>query len=498
MKTYRLIILSLAALFSSSLWAWKPWPLPMDSADNALDTLTYNVEVRSVGASGKFAPFWFSASRDGAVSINPGSLSLRAAIDKPAVRHARWWDYSYGLDLMTGISFEPPKFSGCVGYQPPPSWERGILSLYGHVRLWCFDFTVGWKPETYGNQDEILSAGGFLWSRNAKPLPRITIGIDKWTPFPFLYGYLEVKGAISNAWFTDMVGTKNAMLHYKYIGVRVGGRLPVNLSYEFHHAAQWGGISPVYGKLGTSFRNWWNILRAKQGGVMPNDRLNAEGNHIGSQMFAVDIKFLDWKIKAYWQNLFEDGPVLPMWKTMNIYDGLWGVSIHQQRWKFIKGAMYELFHTTDQSGPAHDIDGIVFGGADSYFTNGIYTQGWTHHGMTMGNPFITSPLYERNDEIISTRNNRVLVHSVAMYGDIYGFEYLLRYSHAKNYGRYYSPYPRTLINNALLIEVKRHVPQAWNLDFGLAFGADWGSQFNNSYGVMITVARSGIIWKSKK
>jgi hypothetical protein len=37
------------------------------------------------------------------------------------------------------------------------------------------------------------------------------------------------------------------MLHHKFVGVRLGGGLPVRINYEFHHATQWGGVSPVYG-----------------------------------------------------------------------------------------------------------------------------------------------------------------------------------------------------------------------------------------------------------
>lgn len=482
-------------LGSITALAWKPWPLPMDSADRALDTLLYHGSWSGVAATGSRAPFWFSANTSGAVSTRPLSTLLRGGISKPAVRPARWWDYSYGVDLVGGVEQMPQKRSGCIVTPSHPALYGRIVELYAHARLWCFDFTVGWKPLDAGNHDYELSSGGMIMSRNAPSIPRISIGIDRYTAFPFTYGYLEIKGNVTHGWFTDGIGVKNTLLHYKHIGVRLGGKLPVNISYEFHHAAQWGGVSEVYGDLGSSLASWWNIFKAGAGGKMANDQMNAEGNHMGSQMVGLDVKFPDWKISAWWQNIFEDGPILPIWKTMNVYDGLWGISIRQQRWPFISGVVYELFHTTDQSGPAHDIDGIVFGGADSYYINGIYYQGWNHYMMTVGNPFITSPVYNTGTSLF-TENNRTTTHHVAIQGDIYGFRYRAHYSHSRNLGRY-SAY-RASENNGFLLEVHKVVPQAWGLDFGLSLGADFGTQFGNSFGAMVTVAKRGIAWKSKR
>ena len=114
-------------------------------------------------------------------------------------------------------------------------------------------------------------------------------------------------------------------------------------------------------------------------------------------------------------------------------------------------------------------------------------------GRTIGNPFITSSVYSST---LATMNSRTFTHHVALRGDIYGFEYLLRYSHSNNYGRYYAV--NKTKNNAVYCSVQKLVPQAWNLNFGVAFGADIGTQFGNSFGAMFTISRRGMIWKSKK
>jgi hypothetical protein len=269
------------------------------------------------------------------------------------------------------------------------------------------------------------------------------------------------------------------LLHYKYIGGRLGGKLPVNISYEFHHVAQWGGYSTVYGDLGNNFVAWKNAFLVRSGGTMANDQLNAQGNHIGFQQLALDVKGEGWIVSAYWQVIQEDGPIRFIGLTMNRPDGLLGVSMQQSRWPFISGATVELFNTTDQSGPWHDRDGCVYGGADSYYTNSIYRQGWTYFGANIGLPFL------------SQNNTRAIGGQIGLKGDIYGFRYRAICSHVHNYGTYRAPLQS--VNTAFLLEVKKHVPQAWGLDFGVALSGDFGTQFGNQFGAMVTISKQGLI-----
>ena len=184
---YRLLYLLFFCIVAIPLRAWRAWPLPMDSVDNCRDTLSYFGEFAGVASSGRFAPFWLSANTDGVVSVAPYGAYLRVGMDKEAVRSARWWDYSYGIDLLGGVDID--------------GFRGQVVKLYAHARLWCFDVTVGVKPFDVGNQDYELSAGGFLFSRNAPSMPRVSVGIDKYTAFPFTYGYMEIKGGITHGWF---------------------------------------------------------------------------------------------------------------------------------------------------------------------------------------------------------------------------------------------------------------------------------------------------------
>jgi hypothetical protein len=444
------------------------------------DSIFWGAELSAVASSGKYAPFWFSNNRDGVISTSPYSGNIALYFGKEQTQKRRWIDYDFGIEFQGQVST----------YNP----ELIVRQLYAAARFLVLDIRAGVKPTLFGyySSNERLSSGGFLFSRDARPMPHIFIGIEDYVPFPFLFGYLEVKGGLTHGWFTDNIYIKNGYLHHKFAGLRIGGDLPVNLSYEFHHAAQWGGISPVYGDLGSDLKSFYNVFLSKSGGKMANDQINAEGNHIGSQVLTFEAKWKGWRLNAYWEMVFEDGPVAPIWKTMNLPDGLWGVSLSQNSFPFIKSVLYEYFSTTQQSGLFHDRDGIIYGGADNYFANGIYRNGWNYFYRTMGNPFITSPVYNDNmQENISTKNNRVRMHHVGIGGDIYGYEYRVLASFVKNYGTYATP--NISDNASILLEVKKHVSKAWGLDFGLSFGLDYGSQFGNSFGTMFSVTKRGLI-----
>lgn len=446
--------------------------------------------VSAVASSGKYAPFWLQSNTHGDVSSSPYSGNLTAGIYKNAAHNERWWDYDFGVQV-TGRVQSPVEGSS---FSIQQKYGTGYFNqLYAHVRLFIFDFTAGIKPMIYETADTALSMGSMVLSGNSQPLPRITIGIDRYVSFPGCFGYFEIKGGLTHAWMADNIYMKNSYLHHKWIGFRFGGRLPVNLSYEFHHAAQWGGISPVYGDIGSGFRDFLNVLAARSGGVMANDQLNAQGNHVGSQQIMLTGKGNGWEVSAYWQNFFEDNFAF-IGMGQNLADGLWGISMKQTRWPFIAGVTYEFMNTTDVSGPWHDRDGLCYAGSDGYYTNSVFRNGWNYFYRSMGTPFITSPLYNA-DGTIYTLNNRVRVHHFGIRGDIYGFMYRAKASYARNYGN--NPGNRNVLstNTAVLLEVKKHVEQAWGLDFGLRLAGDFGSQWGTQIGAQIVISKRGIITK---
>ncbi len=445
----------------------------MAQPDTCRDSLFYVGQIQAHASSGAQAPSLMWHNTDGNISRQPYAGTFSAGILKPATRPSRWYDYDFGVVL-----------NGRFGGGQPGSGQKDITGyfsqLYAHVRLYIVDITAGIRPQYWGAGDRELSSGSLHFSNNAHPIPQISIGFERWTPIPGLFGYAEVKGGITHGWLGDNSEVvKGTLLHHKHIGGRIGGKLPVNISYEFHHMAQWGGYSTVYGDLGNNLSAYKSTFLARSGGSMQNDQLNAQGNHIAFQQLALDIKGEGWKVSAYWQIIQEDGPIAFIGTTMNRRDGLWGVSATQNHWPFIQGFTYEFLHTTDQSGPFHDRDGCVYGGADSYYSNSIYRQGWTYFGNVIGSPLLTPD------------NSRVRAHHAGLRGDIYGFRYRAIVQYADYYGRYSRPEHSR--NTAFLLEVKKQVPKAWGLDFGLSLSGDFGSRYGNSFGAMVTITKRGLI-----
>lgn len=472
----------------------------------AIDSLNYNIGAKTVISSGKYAPFWLQSNTWESVSNRPYSGTIEAGIHKPCApepsdftfrKGQHLFDYGFGANLIGLLSDE-------CRFVPQ--------EYYATCRFWLFDLTVGARKERFTNEtdepygDAHLGIGGLLWSDNARPIPRISFGISHYRSFPYTKGYLQIKAAMTHGWFVDNTYVRRAMLHHKYAGVRVGGDWYVAVSAELHHVAQWGGTSPEYGRLGSSAKDFRNIFRGKQGGVPTAEQINAEGNHIISQQLALDIQGKGWKIHCYYQQLNEDNPVHVFYKTMNRYDGLLGISMKQTVWPYLGAVTLEALNTTDQSGPVHDIDGIVFGGADSYFQNAIYRSGWSFYGRTIGTPLITSPSYntaENTDEWhrYQTDNTRVFALHGAVAGDIKGYKYTVKVTHARNYDNTGAKLKSR--NTALLCQVEHTVAFRTGgnfrlpITFGLAFAADIGSQFGNQYGAMLTASYNGI-WHIKK
>ena len=477
MNRLKYIVILLVCSVSASAWDW--WPLPMANPDTCRDTLMYVGEVSVLSSSGSQAPSLLWHNQHGNIGPLPHSGNLSLGIIKRATRPNRWFDYDFGV-ILTG------RVSGTQRNIPEPQIKGTgyFRELYAHVRLYIVDITAGIQPQYWGAGDPELSSGSLLFSGNAHPIPQIRIGFDRWTPIPGLFGYAEVKGGLTHGWLNDHSETvKGTLLHHKFIGGRLGGKLPVNLSYEFHHVAQWGGISTIYGDLGNDLSAYWNAFMVRSGGTIANDQINAQGNHIGFQQLALDVKGEGWKVSAYWQTLSEDGPIHFMCYGRNMKDGLWGISVTQSRWPFIEGVTYEFLNTTDQSGPFHDKDGCVYGGADGYYGNSIYRQGWSYFGNIIGSP------------LLSLTNNRVMAHHAGVRGDIYGYKYRVMVNHAENYGRYSAPERSS--NTAVLLEVKKLVPQAWGMEFSVALSGDFGTQYGNAFGAMVTIRKQGIITSYK-
>lgn len=458
----RNIVLLLVALAgSASLCAQK-------------DTISYQVGISTVASGGDYAPFWIQSNRFGTISAEPLSTTMQVAVEKDYQRQAKLVDYGFKINA--------------IGRADKNGAQVYLHEYYVKARLACFSAVVGSREEHYGVQDSSLSSGYLLISGNARPMPQLFAGIERYTAIPFTFGMIEIKGGLSNGWYTDKIYTKNGLMHHKFIYFRGGGKLPVHIQYGFEDVAQWGGTVPGWGKLPSSFSDFIKVFKGGGGGT-DGEAINALGNHIVAQNLCVDATVSDFKISAYWQSLNEDGPIKLIGMTMNAKDGLWGLSIRNKRMPFIKGILYEYLNTTDQSGPYHDKDGMLYGGSDTYFQNYIYANGWNHYMRTIGTPMISSPVYNKNGQVY-TNNNRVMAHHFGIEGDIAGYNYRALTTISRNFGSYGTPIPLTR-NTSILLELNKQLPHCHNIELAGSIGADFGKLYGNNVGLMLTLRKRG-------
>ena len=443
-----------------------------------------SVESGAVISTGKHAPFWFYTNQYGKISTKNNSIFLMSSIYRN-FKDSSKIDYSYNFSPLL-------RYDG-LGRSYMHQW-------YGEVKFHFIHFTAGAKEEFYGNQDSTLSSGCIIWSKNARPMPKLKLEVPNYTPVPFTWKYLEFKGGMAHGWFDDNEYNKNVWLHHKYFYLRLGGKLPVHVSYGLHHFAQWGGTNyDPYLKLPHDWNAFKNVFLGRSGSSAdPNtpwgEAINKLGNHLGSRNFGMEIDFTKTKVSLYWQNIFEDGSGKAY---RNIKDGLFGISIRsKEKDKLISGFVYEFFNSTDQSGRINETDSIKpdghyyeLGGNDDYFNNGVYIKGWTFQEMLLGNPLITSPAIMHGNVSNYLRNNRIMAHHLGIESQRGKVIYKLLYTYSLNYGT--NLYPISPRENQHSILLTAHIREVlpWKLNFTCAMGADFGNTYGDNAGIMVSVSR---------
>ena len=476
MRHLKSLFLTFALLFVLTLSAQLP-----------SDSICYEVEGMNVSSFNGAASFWQHSTEYGKITDAPNSGFLLLGLNKNVSTKHRKFDYGFNANGLV-------QYSG-------DSKDVYFHELYATARLLVFDLTVGSREEFLGNQDSSLSGGGLMFSRNARPMPKIAAGIEQFADIPFTQGYAQIKGAVSHGWFSKDAYEQGAYLHHKWGQIRFGGKLPVHFQYGFEHIGIWGGTIPGYGLQPSSVKDLLSVFLARSGGsdVPEGEQINAMGNHIISQSMRLDVDIAEFKIGGYWQNIAEDNPIRLMWETMNTADGLWGVTIRNTKFPIIKGIIYEYLNTTDQSGPYHDKDGIVYGGSDGYFTNYIYRSGWTYRSRMIGTPFVSNFKFDSQGRVIpQTLNNRVQVHHFGIEGSFNGFLYKTLASFSKNYGQY-GLYPLSenvrRDNTSLLLEINKKFSRLGGVEIGCSLGSDYGSLYGNTFGIMFSIKKAGNLFK---
>jgi hypothetical protein len=385
------------------------------------------LETDFMAGLGKYAPYWTISNKHGIYSTEKKLALIRAGI-KTRPDTSKLISFSYGLDVINRYD---------------SNYKIWLQEAYAEIKFSFLLLKGGLFEESYGNQDTQLSTGAYLWSGNARPMPKIILCSNDFVTVPFTYNFLEVNGGLSHGWFGEKDQyVKNTYLHQKYAYIRIGEKkLPVSINLGIHHTAMWGGTSPdsTAGTLPTDIHAYSSVFFARIGGDQGpvNEQINVLGNHLASYSLGIDLKLENFKISTYWQTMLEDKNGRIGLDRKNRADGLWGIVLSSKDSSvFLQKIVVEFFNSRNQSGDP------LKSGNDNYFNNYLYKSGWTYREMTIGTPLITSPIYSNRDPSLYNYldNNCITAINMGALSKIKDKKISLNFTYSMNYGTISIPY----------------------------------------------------------
>lgn len=472
------------------------------------DSLQYRAEMQGTLAGGDHSPLWLNANKYGLSSLKKANGYIRGAIMRPLSNDdGRRWGVGYGVDVALAAGFT----STLVIQQAyiEARWLKGVL-------------TVGAKEMPMELKNQELSSGSQTLGINARPVPQVRIALPDYWSIPGTRNWLALKGHIAygmttdDRWQKDFKApdtryTENTLYHSKAGYLRIG---PKNITFELglEMASQFGGKSHMYENgvekvydNSSNLKAFWNALIPGGSDATDGNFKNVEGNQLGSWVMRLNFDQPTWNIGVYADQFFEDHSMMTHFSKSgdgyfryDFKDWLLGVELKLKQTRWLEGVVVEYLYSKYQGGPVyHDhtanVD-IQISGRDNYYNHHLFT-GWQHWGQVMGNPLYRSPLYN-DDRKIEVEHNRFKAWHLGFNGSpIDGLHYRVLATWQRSFGSYYYLPPTPVENVSLLAEASYALRHGWLVKG--AFAMDNGKLRGESYGVQLSVIKTGIIGKKK-
>lgn len=530
-----ILSLLLALCCASVAMAQEPAGTTLTSLDQSTDTVymlecygpVFNENVYSVGivanaSNSELAPYYISSNCGGTITQQYSALayaSLRHNIDKRE-------RFSWGAGLAAWVGY-----ASSAGYQRHVGDGQFEVQKQHPARAWiqeaylsakyCGIFAVaGQAYKSSPIVDGLLSSGDLVWSNNSRPPVGLRAGFIDFQNIPFTKGWLQIQGEfgyfreLDDKWLENHYNyynhfiTTDVWLHYKSLHFRTKPSQPLVFTIGAQSACQFGGTAKYYKdgqldhtvKMDADPKAFFRTFIAGSGGNSAGDSF-VEGNHLGTWDIALEYRRDDLgHLRAYTQWLWEDGSGIG---KMNGFDGLWGIEFRQNGSYLVSGAVIEYIDFTNQSGPIHwtphDHEGTPItshsSGADDYYNNYIY-NGYQSRGMSIGSPFVKSPLYNQ-DGYMRYRDNVLRGFHAAIEGWFTNeWHYLLQASYRKAWGTPIIPRVGSVddFSMALSVNYAPYWLRGFKVD-GLSVGAtvaiDRGKLYGNNWGAQLGISYSG-------
>jgi Capsule assembly protein Wzi len=435
-------------------------------------------------------PFWHRVNQYGIAPTSTPALGVRLGghVDYDSTK--RKLNFGGGFELAGNLH------------------TNGKLILpeyYLKAKFSIFEAFIGRRREFYGLCDTTIGTGGYIWSGNSLPIPKLQIEIRQYVPLKFTKNLIAIKGTFSHGWMSNGNFSERTFLHQKSFYGRLGKpSWKVKFYGGFNHQAIWGGRATPAAGLDSNFVGKDNRFPSNAaaylyvvtglGGLTgslpqnltPFDQTNRVGNHLGTIDIGFEVDGPNYNLLVYRQNIYEDGSLFYL---NSIADGLNGVVLtklypKQERGKLtFKKAVFEFLYTLSQGGAEFGQTNFSRG-TDNYFNHQQFKDGWQYQGRIIGTPFINS----RNDAKIqydyngfdAANNNRVRVYHVGLEGfwgeNIHLFS---KFSLSHNYGRYGYPYSTVPQQFSGLVQADGKINRGGGIHWMAGVAFDWGKLYAN-------------------
>lgn len=456
-----------------------------------------NIRAETLGtfSDGDFTPFWLTNNKFGLGSAETNNQYLR--VNSVAYRKLNMSkqkiELLFGLDVLASHNMQS---------------DIRLHQLHADLKYRNAVLSVGAKERYSLFKNGYLSSGGMTLSNNARPIPQVEVSIPQFVAVPYTKGYLKFMGGLSYGWFgDDKFKRRNAadgnyaekvLYHRKYGFLKFQKRQAWSFIVGAEMDTQWGGHfyhnGEYWDKGSAKLGDFFKVLIPMKGGEESNftDRQNIVGNVYGSTHFIVEHSRKNFSVKAYHEHFFEDHSGLVF---KNMPDGLYGIELKLKKNSWLSTVLFEYLHTKNQSGPFlwdknNDIP-IQVSGGDNYYNHVDYVS-LSNYGFVTGNPFLTSPIYNKGQSL-TVFNNRLST----FHGGIRGYilpdlEYRALTSYSRSWGTDRIPSRSVRNQFSSMIEFTYTLWRIDGLDdwkFSTAFAFDHSGMIGNNTGVQFKISK---------
>ena len=479
--------------------------------------ISYTLQTDIVVSKGKHTPLWLVSNRHGLSSLENNNANLSVGIVRDFDRK-KGFAWAYGAEVAGAYNHYSSFY---------------VQQLYADVKYNCWELSIGSKERWSEGKHRTLSGGGLTFAPNARPIPQVRFGINEYTTIPWWFnGWIKVKGHFSYGQYTDnrfmreFTGdgmassyTKDMIFHEKTAFLRIANPSGKGVGWEsgLEMYTKFGGSLYVKGEcsriLPSSFMEYVKAFIPMAGGINSpeEEKVNINGNVLGSWHAIMDYTADVWRLRAYYEHFFEDHSQMLgiSWvpnregetRFLSYHpwqDGLWGVELDLFQGKWVRSVVAEYITSRDQSGPLLHNSNANFkeqiSGFDYYYNHGFF-QSWQHWGMAVCNPLFLSPNYNENGSL-SMPNTRIRSFLFGLEGksdEEWGYRFIGSYS--RHWGSYVEPLVDIENVSSAMLEVSYNPLNLRGYQFLGSIAADYSNLIGNNWGVMITIIKSGVLSK---